>query len=70
MISVRVRWSTKVTYNVFMSSRLLHNLELPAIGNIVVTMAAVFDASLIMLSISDLNRPFVSFVTMDLMSSA
>ena len=70
MISVRVRWSTKVTYNVFMSSRLLHNLELPAIGNIVVTIAAVFDASLIILSISDLNRPFVSFVTMDLMSSA
>ena len=70
MISVRVRWSTRVTYNVFMRSRLLHNLELPAIGNIVVTIAAVFDASLIILSISDLNRPFVSFVTMDLMSSA
>ena len=70
MISVRVRWSTRVTYNVFMRSRLLHNLELPANGNIVVTIAAVFDASLIMLSISDLNRPFVSFVTIDLMASA
>ena len=69
-ISVRVRWSTKVTYSVFMRSRLLHDLELPAVGSIVVTIVAVLDASLTKLSISDVNSPLVSFVTMDLMSSA
>ena len=53
-----------------MRSRLLHNLELPASGIIVVTIVAVLDANLTMLSISEVNRPFVSFVTMDQISSA
>ena len=68
-ISVRVRWSTRVTYSVFIRSRLLHFFDGPFRGIMVVTMVAVLDASLIMLSISELNNPFVSCVTIDLISS-
>ena len=68
-ISVRVRWFTRVTYSVFIRSRLLHFFDGPFRGIMVVTIVAVFDASLTRLSISELNSPFVSFVTIDLISS-
>ena len=58
-MTVRVRWLTSVTYNVFMRSRFLHSLDDPASGTIVVTIVAVLEASLTMLSISELNSPFV-----------
>ena len=47
----------------------MHFFDGPFSGIMVVTIVAVLDASLIMLSISELNNPFVSCVTMDLMSS-
>ena len=48
---------------------MLHFFDGPFIGIMVVTMVAVLDASLNILSISELNNPFVSCVTMDLISS-
>ena len=68
-MTVLVLWLTTVTYRVFMRSLLLHRVEDPAKGIIVVTTVAVFDANLTMLSISELRRPLVSCVTIDLMSS-
>ena len=65
---VRVRWLTRVTYKVFINNRLLQRFEGPASGMIVVTIVAVLEANLIILSISESNSPFVSFITMDLMS--
>ena len=58
-MTVLVLWLTTVTYRVFMRSLLPHRVEDPANGIIVVTTVAVFDASLTMLSISELKRPFV-----------
>ena len=68
-MTVLVLWLTTVTYRVFMRSLLLHRVDDPAKGIIVVTTVAVFDANLTMLSISELRRPLVSCVTIDLISS-
>lgn len=51
-----------------MRSLLSHRVECPANGSIVVTTVSVFEANLIMLSISVSRSPSVSSVTMDRMS--
>ena len=46
----------------------MHRFEDPAFGIMVVTIVAVLEANLTILSISELSSPFVSWFTIDLMS--
>ena len=69
MITVLFLWLTTVTNSVFIRSLLPHFPEVPLTGMIVVTIAAVFEESLTLLSISESRSPSVSSDTIALMSS-
>ena len=69
MTIVLVLWLTMGTKSVFINFLLPHRPEVPLTGMIVVTIAAVFEDSLTMLSISESMSPSVSSDTIALMSS-